>query len=92
MAIVSVPLPKFCHVSTDLFGATILRVVPAPVTVTPAVVCRFVGVMLGIANTLVTVTTNTIIEAKSFTSSELFRVLLYFIYYYLVFVFRRLNR
>jgi hypothetical protein len=60
----------------------ILRVVPAPVTVTPDVVCIFVGAVLGKASTVATANTNTISEAIAFANSELFSLLLYFIVIY----------
>jgi hypothetical protein len=49
------------------------------VTVTPDVVCIFVGAVLGKASTVATANTNTISEAIAFANSELFSLLLYFI-------------
>jgi hypothetical protein len=84
---VSVPLPKACQVKTALSGAVNVRALPFAVTVTPAVVCKFVDATLGVANTLATENTNTVNKAITFVHSELFSVLLvYFIYILLLFL------
>ena len=58
-AIASAPLPKFCHVRTDLFGATIDRVPPLFVVETPVVVCRLVALVPGRANAVAAMLINT---------------------------------